>query len=68
MRGVLRGAIPSCILHAALHCCLSMLVLQIMMPHRCYYASDGVLHSEYDTTLPCLLHVHAPLTHVHLRA
>ena len=30
--------------------------------------SDGVLHGEYHTTLHCLLHVHAPLTHMHLGA
>ena len=62
MRGVLRGAIPSCILHAALHCCLSMLMLQMMMPHRCYYVLmaciDVTMHlmacSTASTTPHCL--------------
>ena len=62
MRGVLRGAIPSCILHAALHCCLSMFILQMMMPHRCYYVLmaciDVTMHlmacSTASTTPHCL--------------
>ena len=62
MRGTLRGAIPSCILHAALHCCLSMLMLQMMMPHRCYYVLmaciDVTMHlmacSTASTTPHCL--------------
>ena len=35
MQETLRGVIPSCNLHAALHCRLSMLMLQGL--HRCYY-------------------------------
>ena len=62
MRGVVRGAIPSRILHAALHCCLSMLILQMMMPHRCYYVLmaciDVTMHlmacSTASTTPHCL--------------
>ena len=62
MQGTLRGAIPSCILHAALHCCLSMLMLQMMMPHRCYYVLmaciDVTMHlmacSTASTTPHCL--------------
>ena len=62
MRGAVRGAIPSRILHAALHCCLSMLILQMMMPHRCYYVLmaciDVTMHlmacSTASTTPHCL--------------
>ena len=62
MRGTLRGAILICIVHAALHRRLCMLVLQMMMPHRCYYVLmaciDVTMHlmacSTASTTPHCL--------------